>query len=157
MSDAEGLEVGGAAYPRVLSTRFTFFFKFVFPVLWLSVMASAITAVVHVNVWLATPMVIIVALVVALFWFYAWPIKKVLAYRDHLVVSNFMHTTRIAYSDIESVREVRWINWRPTVVTLKTTSAKGRSFIYYPVVDSLFGGFGKEREATLFLRKHLTP
>jgi hypothetical protein len=118
-------------------------------------MLGAIVTVAYVRPLLAAPLVLVVALVVLLFWFYAWPIKKVIAYRDHLVVSNFMQTTRIGYDQIASVREVRWINWRPCIVTLKSPSALGASFMFYPAVDSIFGGFGKEREATLFLRARL--
>ena len=146
-----------ASYPRVLSTQFTIVFKFVFPTLWLTLMIAVMVGVASMaETHLALLFLAVILLVTALFWFYAWPIKKVVAYRDHLVVSNYLRTIRIAYSEVDSVREVRWINWRPTVVTLKHPSPFGVKLLYYPTVDSLFSGRGTERSATKFLRDHLT-
>ena len=143
-----------AAYPRPLSTRASFVFKFVFPVFILTLLASATVAVAFTSTLLALGFTVVDVLVFLLFWFYSWPIKQVVAYPDHLVVSNFFRAGVVPYHQIESVREVTWINWRPTIVTLKTPGLFGRSFMYYPTVDEVFGGFG-ERPATTFLRRHL--
>lgn len=145
------------SYPRVLSTRFTFFFKFVFPASFLTLMAGVTALLAYVDVRLTVVVLLVNVPIVALFWFYAWPIKRVVAYRDHLTVSNYRREARIAYDQIESVHEVRWINWRPTVVTLRTPGPFGRQIVYYPAVDSLFGGSGMERSATAFLRRHVAP
>lgn len=140
--------------PQVLSTQLTFFFKFVFPVLLLGVLALAMIPVTRASPWVALLCLIPIGLVVALFWFYAWPIKRVVAYDDHLMASNYLREVRIPYDDIAAVHEVRWINWRPVVVTLKTPSPFGSTIMFYPAVDSVFGGFG-ERSATRFLRQRI--
>jgi len=152
---ADGAEPVTESYPLVLSTQFTFFFKFVFPVLVLGVLSRTLILVARGNPRVAVAWLIPIGLIVALFWFYAWPIKRVLAYQDHLVVSNYLREVPVPYDQITSVDEVRWINWRPVVVKLKTPTAFGDSFIFYPAVDSIFGGFSEERSATRFLRQHL--
>jgi hypothetical protein len=148
-------EAVSESYPQVLSTQFTFFFKFVFPVLLLGVLGLAMIVVTRANPQVAVVCLIPIGLIVALFWFYAWPIKRVVAYEDHLVVSNYLREVNIPFDHIASVEEVRWINWRPVVVTLKTASPFGSAFIFYPAVDSLLGGFSEERSATRFLRQRL--
>jgi hypothetical protein len=145
-----------AAYPRRLSTRATFVFKFVFPVFVLATLAGVTVAVASQSPPTALLFGVIEALVLALFWRYAWPIKRVMAHPDHLLVSNYLRELAVPYRQIESVREVMWINWHPAIVTLKTPCPFGRSFMYYPAVDGALGGFGRERSATTFLRQHLT-
>src|SRR5262245_27554031 len=155
-TNTEGARVVTESYPHVLSTQFTFFFKFVFPVLMLLVLAVAMVVVVKLcPPWVTLACLVPIGLIVALFWFYAWPIKRVVAYQDHLVVSSYLREVNIPYDQIESVREVRWINWRPVVVTLKTPSSFGREIMFYPAVDSLLGGWDEERSATKFLRERL--
>ena len=153
MAEGPSLENG---YPRVLSTRFTFFFKVVFPTAALAVLVVVIVRVAAVDPRGALTLAMVGVFVVALFVFYAFPIKKVVAYPDHLLVSNFVGEQRVPYQQIASVREVRWINWRPVVVTLHTPNRFGTRFLFYPAVDSIFGGFGRERSATTFLRAHVT-
>lgn len=143
------------SYPQVLSTQFTFFFKFVFPVLMLTVLGLAMIPVSRASVWVTLVALVPIGLIVALFWFYAWPIKKVVAHPDHLQVSNYLREVAVPYAEIASVREVRWINWRPVIVTLKRPSPFGREIMFYPAVDSIFGGFSEERTATKFLRRQL--
>ncbi len=143
------------SYPHVLSTQLTFFFKFVFPVLMLVALSAGMIAVARVNPWVGLAWLLLIALVTALFWFYAWPIKRVVAYQDHLLVSNYLREAPVPYDQIASVREVRWINWRPVVVTLETPSPFGKEIMFYPAVDSIFGGWNEERSATRFLRERL--
>lgn len=143
------------SYPQVLSTQFTFFFKFVFPVVVLAALLSAMMLYSRVYPRGALGWLVPIGLVVALFWFYAWPIKRVVAYDRYLVASNYLREVRIPYDEIADVREVRWINWRPVVITLKTPSPFGDTIMFYPVVDRIFGGFDEERAATQLLRRHV--
>jgi hypothetical protein len=144
------------SYPHVLSTQFTFFFKFVFPVVVLAALVSAMVLYSRVYPRVAPWWLVPIGLVGALFWFYAWPIKRVVAYDDHLVVSNYLREVRIPYDQIADVREVRWINWRPVIVTLRTPSPFGDAIMFYPAVDRVFGGFDEERSATQLLRRKIS-
>jgi len=145
----------GVQLPQRLSTRATFFFKVPFPIL--------VLGLIGVSVGLITPDAPIVALlsllafvvVVVLFAKYSFPLKRVTAYDDHLVVSNFITEERVPYEAIAAVREVRWINWRPVIVGLKEPGRFGQYFVFYPYVDSFASR--AERPATTFLRSRLTP
>jgi hypothetical protein len=140
-------------FPRPLSSGLTLFVKLILPVCWvLSLSAASIMVSATAGLVYALPLVALVAIMLALFIRYSFPLKTVVAHHDHLVIGNFVREERVGYDRIKSIRVVKWVNTKPTVVTLRSPCGFGDTITFIPRGDGLFV-FGRERAATAFLRE----
>jgi hypothetical protein len=140
-------------YPFSLSSSMTLFMKLIFPVGWLLMTsAAAIVVAATAGLLFALPLVAVIALVLALLVRYAFPLKTVVAHTDHLVIGNFVREERVDYDRIQAIRVVRWVNTKPTILTLRSPCGFGDTIMFIPRADGLFD-FSKERTATVFLRE----
>ena len=120
-----------------LSSLLTFFYKFIFPTLWLGGFGLG-------TVWLVInpprdgphPLMFAAGLVFGAIVFYRWgfSLKKVRATENGLLVSNYRRETFVAYEQISSssVRENKFISIRPITVQVRSATAFGSSFVFMP-------------------------
>jgi hypothetical protein len=118
-----------------LSSLLTFIHKFIIPTLWLG------------GFWLGTvllvidpppggehPLIVAAALVFGAIVFYRWgfPLKRVMARENGLLVSNYRQEIFVPYEQISTVRESKFVNIRPITVQLRSATAFGSRFVFMP-------------------------
>jgi hypothetical protein len=147
---------------RALSSPFTFFFKFVFPALWLAVGSFALIravadsdtkhvflVVLFIIVWTGVPTLIN-------YW-NNFPLKKAYLGDGVLRISNYITEIKIPLSNIDDVRAsaypwMGWWRWPPyrVVITLKSPTEFGDriliipGYFYKDVVDELWSAIAAE-------------
>jgi len=124
-----------------LSSRFTFVHKVILPAVWLSVFGmGTLVLLLRPDADRQRTLAFVVALAVGAFTFYNWalPLKKVIATREGVLVSNFRRQAVVPYREIVAIRESKIVN---TVrVELESETAWGRSFVFRPAaVRGLLG------------------
>ena len=142
--------------PRVrLSSRLTFFFKFIFPTLWLLGFSAGTLALV------ASPndhgMVIPFGAVTVIGGLFlsrvCFPLKTVVATQGGLIVSNFIDKVEIPYAQIVSIDENKWLNTRVTTIRLNADSAFGQEIRFQPYLHFLL--FWRDHPAVVALRERV--
>lgn len=125
-----------------VSSRATFFMKFVFPALWiLGCGAASIAALASER---ASPRgassmftgawdIVVIWLVCSaiLLWFCA-PLKRIRLRHGRLLASNFRTEIEILPGDIERVTQNKWVNLRPITLHLRRDGALGRHLTFIP-------------------------
>jgi hypothetical protein len=142
----------------MLSSRWTYFVKFVFGPLWIVLLgAVALAAVIAPQTVLSGPrgepapagfqwiIVVIWAIGSAGILRFTMPLKRVELRDSRLYVSNYRREWEIVPRDILSVRQNRWVNARPVRVTLRhDVDGLGTSFMFIPPRRALFFQFWRE-------------
>jgi hypothetical protein len=102
--------------PDQLSSSLTFWYKIIFPSLWLSGFAAGSVAMLFTE---KAPAIAFVCATVAGFFFLrhlCFPLKRVRQGSDGILVSNFSDEIFVPYAQIQLVDENKWINallWDP--------------------------------------------
>ncbi len=118
-----------------LSSLLTFFYKFIFPTLWLGGFGlGTVLLVIDPPRDGPHPLMFAAALVFGAIVFYRWgfSLKKVMVTENGLLVSNYRHEMFVAYEQISSVRENKLISIRPITVQVRSATAFGSSFVFMP-------------------------
>jgi hypothetical protein len=123
---------------ETLSSRATFFYKFLFTGLWFGVFAlGSVTAIFftkagdEVVAWLFPVASVIGG---AFVWWSCGTLKRVQLNGTVLIISNYFHSISVPVSDISEVRQ-REINMRPVLVTFKSDTPFGRSIAFIPPIS----------------------
>jgi len=131
---------------RRLSSEMTFFYKFVFPVLWILLWAAILAALfIHASTVLLTAgefaaLIAVLLGATALFlWAYA-PVVKVDLLDDAIRVSDFRRTAEIPLEDIESVSSSRLMNPELVWIRFRRVTEFG-SKIRFIAAYRFFGGW----------------
>jgi hypothetical protein len=119
-----------------LSSRFTFFYKFVFPTVWLAGFLSG-----TIVLWLdsrpdahamAIPFTVATIIGAIVFLKFCVPLKRVIAGDDGLSIDNFLRKIHVPYSQITDVEQSKWINTSITTVSLATDTPFGQKVAFMP-------------------------
>jgi hypothetical protein len=131
---------------RTLSSGWTFFYKYLFPVVWIGGFAiGARVAIDNGGVSMsdgwrdgAPPDMVWILLLVGLIgvastvWLTA-PLKRVqVDDAGDLVVSNYLHEWRVPVSLITEVKQNRWLKMRPITLRLRADMGCGTSVMFMP-------------------------
>jgi hypothetical protein len=118
-----------------LSSRLTYFYKFILPTVWLGGFGlAAVLLVMNPPPRGPSPLIFVglwvfgAALVIRL----GFPLKKVTATDRGLLVSNYRREVLVPYDQIAGVRENKFMNIRPITVELRSAGELGRRFVFMP-------------------------
>jgi hypothetical protein len=125
-----------------VSSRTTFFMKFIFPALWIGGFGAASLAALRTQLGappgaphrlVATWVVVGIWLVcsVVLLWFCA-PLKRIRMRDGKLLASNYRREIAISPADIERVTQNTWVNVRPITLHLRAPTALGSRIAFIP-------------------------
>jgi hypothetical protein len=144
--------------PLRLSSRLTFFDKFIFPTVWSLGFAGGTLAMfmsrdpnnrgAAVGFAAATLIGTLFLSAVCL------PLKTVIAAQDGIVVSNFVRQIEIPYHQIASVDENKWLSTRVTTIWLNADSAFGQKIRFQPYTQFTLG-FWRDHPAVVLLRERV--
>jgi len=135
---------------RRLSSRLTFFYKVVFPTIWLGGFSVGTIASLTRGVGFAVPFAIATLLGLLLFWRTCFPLKKIEAGDDCFWVSAHSEELSIPYSDIEQVYENKLLNLHLVTIVLRQPSRFGRNIVYMPHLQL---AFWQDHPTAEYLRK----
>lgn len=138
---------------RTLSSNWTFFYKYLFPVLWtVGFAVGARLAMDHQRAVMhgasasgAAPDVVWLLMLVGLLglastvWFTS-PLKRVRLGDDDtlLYISNYMQEWRVPFSLVTGVTQNKWLKLRPITVKLRADVGCGTSVVFMPPVRLRF-------------------
>jgi hypothetical protein len=127
----------------------TFFYKVLFPAMWLGALVEMFRTGVIPD--LAKAFIVVIVSVISLFMLL--PLKQVIATDNGLLVSNFLKEVLIPYSQFAEVHER---TGRPPIIIifLKTPSRFGTKIAFIPRVK--FGVISEGPAAVHFLRSRIT-
>jgi hypothetical protein len=142
----------------MLSSRWTYFLKFIFGPLWILLLGSfALAAVIAPQTVFSGPrgeppppgfqwiVVVIWAIGSAGILRFTMPLKRVELREGRLYVSNYRRDWELVPRDILSVRQSRWVNGRPVRVTLRhDVDGLGASFTFIPPTRAPFFRFWRD-------------
>lgn len=130
--------------PRVISSSITFFYKFVFPTVWIGTFAVA-TCAILVNALLASdaklrdeaqllciPAIIATLAGGAFMYEGCVPLKRVVIDGDYLLISNYVTELAVPLSDIDKVEDTFWISIHPVTIILCRDTPLGRKIMFMP-------------------------
>ena len=138
--------------PVHLSSRSTFFFKLIFPALWILIFAGGTLAMFGSGEPLA-PVFAVATLAGTLFSSARFfPLKSVIAGRDGIVVSNFVRQIEVPYDQIVSVNENKRLNTRDITISLRTDSAFGQTIRFQPYAEFTLW-YRRDHPAVVLLRE----
>jgi hypothetical protein len=117
------------------SSRLTFIYKVIFPVIWISGFGLGM-----INVELAHNLPLAVKFTFAGCWvlgtvFIMWlctPLKRVRTDNSALYVSNYLKEISVPVGLIDCVTENRWINIHPVTIHLSADTEFGRKIVFMP-------------------------
>ncbi len=118
---------------ELLSSRLTFLHKVVLPAAWLGVFGvGTLVLLLRPEQDRQRALAFIVALVVGAFTFWNWgfPLKKVVATDDGLLVSNFRREAFVPWGQIVAIRESKIVN--TITVELGASGAWGTRIVFRP-------------------------
>jgi len=125
--------------PRTLSSAQTFWMKFIFPAVWISVFGLGtltLWTVARVNVPSQYPWIFLCAWtggVAFLLWTCAG-LKRVRMGGGMLYISNFRREIAVPLSEIDAVTENRWLNIHPVTITFRHPTEFGDRITFMPPV-----------------------
>jgi len=109
----------------------TFAYKVVIPVATIATLAFG-----EIVAWRTNGVTFVSAIVAVpsllFFAVFCLPLKKVVLEEDHLIVSNFVATISIPYSDVEQVDMSIWTSLRRTKIWLKADCRFGGVIVFVP-------------------------
>jgi hypothetical protein len=138
---------------RRLSESSTFFFKFIFPVVWSSLFGAGTIGLFLENQPEKVGFLVAFILSSMFIWFVGYDLKKVSVEGECIVISNYFRTCRIPLSEIYSVCENRIINPKLIWITFKSETAFGKRIKFTPV-DSFgdwFSYFGRKHSVVKYI------
>lgn len=138
-----------------LSSPYTFYYKFVLPVIWL-VAFAVITLLMLLNEHQAAYIFVGIAIIgFFVFLKFVFPLKVVWLGDDHLVVGNFFRKVRINFYSIESIKENKWLNTHNTTIKLTTDTEFGQKIVFMPyrTAADMFRFFKDSAVTTLLKEK----
>ena len=127
---------GRVTEPRLVSSRVTFWMKFVFPPLWIAGFGAG-----TVGVWLSDgqprgpPAAMFLGFWLvgtALIWWSCARLKRVRVDETHLYVSNYRTEVSIPLANVRRVSESRWDRGRPVTVEFRTPTPFGQRIVFLP-------------------------
>ncbi len=144
MSGGETAALGATAAPRMISSRQTFFAKFVLPTLWIGIF-GAVTLALWLGLFWGSQMsgpplplkwTFLAVLLVGgtIFLRTTARLKRVRIDGDTLLISNYRTEIRVPVSDIVDVTENRALNHHPVTITLRHETEFGRTITFMPKV-----------------------
>jgi hypothetical protein len=129
---------------RLLSSRWTFVVKYVYPPVWIGGF-GVLTLLLFIApeyflsrsgdpppVWVDNLFVVVWIVVSILIVATTIPLKRVFLDGNRLVVSNFRRDARIPLSDIATVTQNRWLKTRPVTVAFRNRTPFGRRIQFMP-------------------------
>jgi hypothetical protein len=130
---------------QILSSRWTFIFKYVFPGIWIPGFGLAVAdsflhpeTVIYNDVRGAAPpyigwdfLAVWLIASICILWLCA-PLKGVRVENEVLLVSNYWHEWRIPFGAVAKVTQNRWINIRPITVHLRADVGCGTRVVFMP-------------------------
>ena len=131
-------ELGGPAALRTISSRQTFFVKFVQPIVWIGgfgigVVAASFAAIVGtLPAPLAWLFLAVWALGTIIFMRLLAPLKKVSIAGNSLVISNYRREITVPLAEIDGVTQNRWLNFHPVTIRLRHDTEFGRTITFMP-------------------------
>lgn len=141
-----------------LSSSLTFFYKFVFPTVWLAGFLGG-----TILLWLdskpdshamAVPFTVATLLGALVFLAFCIPLKRVIAGDDGLDIDNFRKNIHVPYSQIAGVKQHKLINTNVTTIWLATDSRFGQKVTFMPWVRFTFAVW-RDHPAVTLLRERV--
>ncbi len=128
-----------------LNSAWTFFFKYPFPILWIGLFGyGTLQLLLHPEEVVfngvkggATPAHRALLLIIYGLgsWFLlrlAIPLKRVQLDGKKLLVSNYIVEREIPINQVAEVRQNRWLNLRPVIITFRTSTPFGNRIAFIP-------------------------
>lgn len=126
---------------KELSSPFTFFYKYIFILIWIVGFGLGTHEILlagpenpkwiqYITIW---------ALFASFIFFSTGNVKKVTMYKKKIVVSNFLKTEEIALSNIESVDGSTYLSPRLVWFNLKSSSGFGKKITFIPAIRKAKG------------------
>jgi hypothetical protein len=137
--------------PAPLSSRVTFFFKFLFPTVWIGGFGLGTAALVARPGPDTLEFVVLFVLGSAFLLWECAPLKKVTATTDGLLVSSYRRETLVPYDQIAAVSQTGFLRGRRITVDLRTAGPFGRRFRFMPYLA--FVAFGDHPAVVLLLER----
>jgi hypothetical protein len=117
---------------EILSSGLTFFYKYIFTSIW-SIGFGAGTIGIFQSNSPATLQFGVAWVVGTLFlWLISGRLKRVELKENNLIISNYFRSAQVSVSDIEDVRQNRFINIRPVTIAFRHNTIFGSSIIFMP-------------------------
>jgi hypothetical protein len=124
----------------VLSSSATFYYKFIFPLLWIFLFGAGSITVMVVRPpdfpWAMFPIMWVLGS--AFIYWLCGPLKKVSRDSEGLVISNFFREVRVPWRDVSEVSGSRMINPPHIKLTFSRDAGFGGSIIFMPKVRFLW-------------------
>jgi len=137
-----------------LSSSITFFYKFIFPSVWLLGFGGGTLAMLKSGNQHAPIFVLATVLGASSLCWLVFPLKRVIAVEGGLLVSNYLKEELIPYPQITTIHENKWINIRPITLTLKAPCRFGLKIRFMPYQQLSFA-FWRDHPASEFLRSRI--
>src|SRR5690348_15648828 len=123
-----------SAPSRTISSSMTFFFKFVFPTVWISGFGAGALATVLSSAHVPDSRSVLFMWVIGslfLLWGCA-PLKRVRLVGSNVCVSNYLKEICIPADRISQVTENRWINIHPVTIHFREETPFGQTIRFMP-------------------------
>lgn len=130
---------------ELISSRLTFFYKYVFTMLWSGIFASATATIILSQTAPVAPRIIIPATWIVgsvLVWWACGRVKRVSFDGTTLNISNYVTEIAVPVREVSSVKQSLWINTRPMTVSFVNGTPFGRSIVFMPPLS--FRQFGED-------------
>ena len=134
--------------PRYLSSSLTFVYKVLFPVVWGGGFGFGTAFLFRRGAPEAWGFLVAWLIAMAVFVWMLVPLKVVSTDGRSLLISNYVRSATIPLSDVEDVREFRWVNINPITIRFRSDTAFGRKISFMPTSDwlALFRGHTVTKE-----------
>ncbi len=134
--------------PRYLSSSLTFVYKVLFPVVWGAGFGFGTVMLFRQGVPEARELLALWLIAMGVFVWLLIPLKVVSTDGRSLFVSNYLRSATIPLSDVEDVREFRWININPITIRCRSETVFGQKITFMPTSDwlALFRGHEVTKE-----------
>jgi hypothetical protein len=117
---------------EILSSGLTFFYKYIFTSIWSIGFGFGTVEMIHSNSPEALQFAMLWVVGMIFLWLLAGRLKRVEMTECDLIISNYFCSFRVSISDIEEVRQNRFINTRPITIKFRHNTIFGSSIIFMP-------------------------
>lgn len=134
-----------------ISSRFTFFYKKVFPVLWFGFLAFFVVATVLTGTATQNPVFLFIPVFMAIMGFFllqklVWDLAdEVYDCGESLLVKNGGKEDRVALSNIMNVSASTYVNPPRVALTLAAPGRFGKEIVFTPVTGIIVNPFAKNK------------